>query len=215
MEKTDNRIVFTLAGRLTYPNLFEPRAVGPKGKAGDNSKAKYSANFIFEPTHPDLPSLKKLCVAAAKKKWPNRDPKDLKFPWSTGDSIADKRSARGKADSEHLRGKIVVVARSTFQPGLAVVVDRKLVELDTDELQAQFSKCFYAGVEVVPEFSVAVYEGVGSNPDGINLYLNSVLSLNKGEKIAGTGTKSLRDTFAHYAGSLSAEDPTAGMEDFL
>jgi hypothetical protein len=193
---------------LTFPNLDEARAVkGPNGKP--SGEPKFSANFEIEADHEDLAALKARAVAVAKAKWPGRDLKELAFPFSSGDKLADKAAAK-KKDREFSRGKAVLVSRSKFQPNLSVVEGGKIVEIDGND-KGKVKKLFYSGVRVLAQFNFTAYDGVGANPDGVTAYLNKVLSLNQGTRL--TGGASSAEVFKDYIGAATDYDPTEGLDD--
>ncbi len=195
---------------MTFPNLMEAKAVMLKGKAtGD---PKFSANFEFAADHPDLQALKAKAVEIARAMWPNRDfasdvaANNFSFPFTNGDKLADKAKAKNK-DREFSRGKAVLTSRSKFEPKLAVLENGKLVDYEGDRRALAKNK-FYSGVLVLAEINFVAYPGVGQNPDGVTAYLNGVVSLNKGDRVAGGS--SLAETFKDYVGHATDVDPTAG-----
>ena len=190
-----------------FPNLIEPRAVGPKGK--EQGKPKYSLNFVFDPDSEDLAKLKSLAAKLAKAKWPSRDLKELRFPFSNGDKLADKQKAKGK-DAEFYRGKVVLVSRSQYEPRLSVIQNGGITDLEGDARVAAKGK-FYHGVEVLAQVNLVAYDGVGEDgKDGVTAYLNMVLSTNKGDKLSGGA--SAAEVFSGYAGVSTTEDPTEGSD---
>ncbi len=192
---------------MTFPNLMEARAVQVKGKP--SGEPKFSANVEMLPTSADLAAAKAEAARVAKAKWPGRDLKELAFPFSSGDKLADKAKAKGK-DREFSRGKVVLTARSKYQPRLSVVLNGRIVDLDADTL-AQHKSKFYNGVSVLWQVNFSAYEGVGNNPDGVNAYLNMIVSLNKGDRLSGGA--SAAEVFKGYVGVTSAEDPTSDDEE--
>lgn len=198
-ENTPILFAFTQPVILTFPNLFTPKAF--KGKGGQpNGEAKYSANFMFAPDHPDLPAYKAALVAAAKQRWPSRDIKSLAFPLANGTQAADKRRDRtGKDDGEFQRGQVIVAARSKFPPSLAVIANGQVLDLD-DNNRAAHSAQFYFGTECLAQVNLVAYEGVGQNPDGVTAYLQMVLSLNRGKKLSSGGAPSAAEAFRGYVG---------------
>ena len=194
---------------MSFPNLFEARAFGPKGK--ESGQPKFSANLNFKADSVDLKGLKSLAVKVARARWPDRKLSELKFPFSDGDKLADKAKAK-KKDGEFQRGLVVVAGRSKYEPRLAVFENGKIVDLEGAARAAAKGK-FYPGVEVLATLCLVAYDGVGANPDGVTAYLNLVLSTNKGTRIAGGA--SAAETFKGYAGSAKAEDPTVGAASGL
>lgn len=214
----------------TFPNLLEAKAVQRNGKA--TGEPKFSLNIEIDPeTQPDLKrAIQAKALEIARAKWPGRDfakeaaktytdqdgsvQKKLPtfvFPWSNGTELADNAKAKGK-DREFSRGKLVLTARSKFQPGLSAIVGGKLVEYGDTVPVASSKAYFYSGVEVLVEVNFQAYDGVGeTGADGVTAYLNKVLSTNKGKKLASGGA-SAAETFSGYLGSISNVDPTAGAD---
>lgn len=192
---------------MSHPNLFEARAFGKKGK--EQGEPKFSANFLFTPDSADLKELKSLCAKVARAKWPDRKFSELKFPFTDGTKLADKRKQKaGKDDGDFQRGLVVVAARSKYEPRLSAIVNGKVVDYEGPARAAAKDKFFF-GAEALAQFNVMAYDGVGSNPDGVTVYLNAVLVTGKGKKIAGGG-QSAAETFKGYVGSATTEDPTSG-----
>lgn len=215
-ENTPGLYTLTAPVLMAFPSLLVPKAF--KGKNGkDQGEPKYSANFVFKPDHPDLTPLKNLVVKIAKARWPDRDLKELALPFSSGTKLADARAAvckeKGKEpDGEYQRGCAVINSKSKYQPTLSYLVDGRLIELVTEAEKKANQDKFYFGVEALANFNVVAYEGPGKNPDGVTIYLNAVLSLNKGKRLGG-GVPPASEVFKGYAGSATTEDPTAGQDD--
>lgn len=206
-------------------SLIEAKRFKQNGK--ESGEPRHSASFIFDPTSPDLARIKAAAVAVAQAKWPGRDIggdfKAGKFglPFAAGNSIVAKTQAKmakagkeydGKAD--FMKDKVVLKASSKYQPRLAVIENGKISPpLEGAALTANKGK-FYFGAEVLFEVNLSAYDAVGSNgTDGVTAYLQQVLTTNKGKRLSG-GTDPA-ETFASYAGKLSSEDPTKGLEDTI
>src|SRR5208337_2356938 len=109
-----------------------------KGK--ESGEAKFSANFVLDLNHPDLKPMQAVAAEVAKAKWPGRpfknekDPtRNLKFPFSAGDRLADRRKDKsGKDDGEYQRGKVIIAARSKYEPKLSGVQNGKVVDFEGD-----------------------------------------------------------------------------------
>jgi len=208
MSKDDGIYNLTAPVQSCFPNLIEARAVGPKGK--EQGKPKYSLNFIFDTDSEDLKNLKALAAKLAKAKWPGRDLKEIRFPFSNGDKLADKQKAKGK-EAEFYRGKVVLVSRSQYEPRLSVIQNGGITDLEGDARLAAKQK-FYHGVHVLAQVNLVAYDGVGEDgKDGVTAYLNMVLSTGKGEKLSGGA--SAADVFKGYAGVSTTEDPTDNGSD--
>lgn len=212
MADQDNIGLFTLTSvaTLDFPHLFEAKAFVKNGKPA--GEPKFGANFIIDPNHVDLQNLKAAMAKVAKAKWPSRALGELKFPLSRGDELADKRKKKtGKDDAEHLRGKLVITARSKFPPALGGRENGKDVDYDTEIKRSQAKTKFYSGTECLAQFNFVAYEG-GQGPDGVTAYLQQVYTFNRGAKIAGAG-RSAAETFRGYTGTATEEDPTGGNWD--
>lgn len=193
---------------MTFPNLMVPKAFGAKGK--ESGEPKYSANFSFNPDSADLKGMKAVAARVARAAWPGRDFKELIFPFSNGDKLADAAKVN-KKDREFYRGKVVIAARSKYEPRLSGIENG--VAVDYEDTRKAAAGKFYSGVEVLAQVNFVAYKGVGRNPDGITAYLNMVFTTNKGMRI-GTN-QSAAEVFKGYVGIVSAEDPTAGAASNL
>jgi len=210
----------------SFPNVMEAKAVKKNGK--ETGEPKFSYNFEFPADHPDLKSLKSLALKLAKAKWPGRDIvreaalvdangnkklSTFNFPWSLGDSLAEKAKKNGK-DREWSRGRLVLTARSKYEPRLSAIVNGQLVEFDGEnQPRALAKKHFFTGADVLFQVNLQAYEGVGdTGADGVTAYLNMVLATGKGKKVGGSAP-SAADTFKGYIGTVSNEDVAAGLDD--
>ncbi len=110
-----------------------------------------------------------------------------KFPVEDGTKMAEEARAKHR-DREWARGKILFTAQSNV------------------------NKFFYSGVLAIGTFMFSAYEGFGG---GVTAYLNEVLSLNSGDKIAGGPDAEEKygdaSRFDQYTGHVSNLDPTAGI----
>ena len=203
-QQNEGIFTFTTPKTLTFPNLLEAKAVkGPNGKP--SGEPKYSSNFEFDISDDDLTAAKAVAAKIARAKWPGRDLKELSFPFTNGDKLADKAKAKGK-DREFSRGKVVLTARSKYQPRMSVVENGRAIDLEGDAIVATGKRVFYTGVSVLAQVNFVAYDGVGANPDGVTAYLNMVCSLNKGKKLTSGGA-SAAEVFKGYIGTTSDENP--------
>lgn len=207
-ESTEGRIKNTVPEVMSFPNLDEPRAVKRNGK--ETGKKKYSINLELEPDSATLKAFKAEAVAVARAKWPGVDLATLKFPFTSGDKLADAAKAKGK-DREFSRGKAVFTARTEFQPNLSTIKAGKIVDLDGED-KGQIKKLFYNGTKVLAEFQFKAYDAVNEDgKPGVNAYVNKVLTLNQGTRL--TGGASSEEAFKDYIGSVSDYNPTEGLDD--
>ena len=212
MADAENIGLFTLTSVavLDFPHLLEAKAFVKNGKPA--GEPKFGANFIIPNDHPDLANLKATMARVAKAKWPNRPLSELKFPLTAGDKLADKRKQKsGKDDADHMRGKLVITARSQFPPALGGRENGKDVDYDTEIKRSQAKTKFYSGTDCLAQFNFVAYEG-GQGPDGVTAYLQQVYTFNRGAKIAGAG-RSAAETFRGYTGTATDEDPTGDWDN--
>lgn len=195
---------------LYNPNLLVPKQFEGKGEA------KFSARLAIRADHPDLDGMKAAAAAVARAGFPGRAFNTLVFPFKSGDTLADEAKARVEAKEpkarlqEHLRGMVVIQARSKFAPRLALLQNGQIIEFESVEQALPHQGKFFSGAEVLVEIKFNKHQ-VGTNPPGVNAYLNKVLATGKGTRLAGSS--GVADTFRHYIGTISATDPTAGMDD--
>lgn len=206
---------------LTHPAIlrtFKDQLFVPKSYIGKNGKPqgepKYNGEFIFSAGHPDLPAMKELVAGLARARWPDKPFTELSFPFQSGDKINAKREAKEKKGDEYLRGTVVMNIKSKFVPKYAYLENGKFIDLETETAIQTAKSKFYSGVEVLAQFNFVPYDPIGENAKGgVTAYLNMVVSTNKGKKLAPG--KSSSEVFKGYAGSVSAEDPTTGLDDVM
>lgn len=209
--KTDGRYTFTTAIRMPFSNLITPTPVGRKGKA--KGEPKYSGTFLIPTDSPDLKAFKAKAAEVARARWPGRDLKELKFPWQVGEKRAEKAQKNGK-DGSFFNGNVVLDARSKFEPRLSILTGKAIRDLEGAQRALEGKQKFYNGCYVVPQVNFVPYEGqeedgVG-NPDGVTAYLDAVLFVKDGPRIGGA---SGAEVFKAYAGTVSAESATDGLDD--
>jgi hypothetical protein len=208
----------TVPAILCFPALFEAKKFKRGGK--EQGEPKYQSTFMFAPDHPDLAAIKSLAVQLAKAKWPGRDiaadfkAKNFKMPWQSGDVLIEKRKIKlqkenkpydGKAD--FAAGQVLIKSASKFAPRVAIMENRKIIDLEGPAIALHKSK-FYFGSQAFGQLNLVAYDAVGEDgKDGVTAYCNLVLTLNKGKRLSGG--QSAAEVFSGYAGTLSAEDPTA------
>lgn len=222
--------------QMTKPApLIWAHAISPRPDRvvkGEQYPGGYEATFLLAPEHPDLTTIKSLLQRAAMgfdkfaekiadNKAAGRASLDgLKFPLESGDKMADRGKAANK-DREFCRGMAVLKAKSNVAkrdgtplspPRLVVLQNGKYVRYQDDE-RPLAKRFFYSGVLAIGTFGFVPYAGMGG---GVSCYLNEILSLNAGDKIA-TGIDDEAkygspDTYKGYVGHVSAVDPTA-MDD--
>lgn len=229
---------FTTAHRVSYADIMIPSTY-VKGKPkimGPGPNARYTATFVIDPTPQmatvdskeidmsDLGRLKREVIKMLNAH--NSTGKKLKIgrlteeqeqasshvevqvPWKDGSKEADKIKAKGK-DGEVFRGQTLLKASSKYQPALAAIENKQIVEFTTEEAIAAAKKFFYSGAYMVPSVGLHWYKGDEGKPDGVSLYLNGVLFAKHGPRLGGR-TQNAAETFKGYIGQISQEDPTGG-----
>ena len=191
--KTPN-IVVTPEFRMVFPNLFVPRAFKRNGK--EAGEVKYGLTMLFDPK--TIEPLKSAVKHVIAEKWPGRDPKTLKLPFTGGDAQAAK-SAANKKDGDFFKGTVVVKASSKFKPGVVDAQSEPI--LDPGRI--------YSGCYGHAELNFVAYDAVGAGgQDGVTAYVNFVLKTRDGDRIAGKDAKTV---FAGITGATV--DDTAGLDD--
>lgn len=208
----NNKIGITLIpeARLIFPDLFEAKAFQRNGKP--QGEPKFGGTFLIPLDSTlkdgsgrviiDVSGLKEVAVKVARLKWPGRDLSDLRFPFKDGDKeavrIGAKREAAGKkGSSDFYSGNLVLKATSKFQPAVLGGNEKQPI-IDASKV--------YSGVIVTAEINFTAYDGVDGGQDGIKAYLNSVLVLRDGDRIAG---RDASQSFSGIGGGESTYDPTS------
>ncbi len=223
MANQDNIYQMTHPAPLIWSHLITPQPEHTRGKTV--FKTSYNGVFLLTKEHPDwAPIASKMQALAAKDLPGNSTPsfpgldRDAEGKLSiSGDNVANAAKAAGK-DREWARGKIMFKAQSNVKtlkgdllmpPRLVVLLNGKYVNYGTSEAPRELAaKFFYSGVLAVGTFMFSSYEGFGG---GVTAYLNEVLSLNSGERIAGgpDAEEKYGDAgkFSQYTGHVSNVDP--------
>lgn len=157
-KKTNVMKVVTPKFRLSFPELFEP-------KAFENQAAKYSCQMLFD-KKTDLSPLKNVVKKAIKDKWGETPPKGLVLPFKDGN----------EKDLEGYEDTIVVIAASKFRPQ---VVDQKLEAILTaDDI--------YAGCYARAAINAYAWEYKNAKGQvmkrGVSFNLESLQKLAEGER---------------------------------
>lgn len=203
--------MFTQPVRAVFIDAITPRTFDKNSKT---DKPKFGGTFVFPADSPDVANLKAAMMAAAKQKWPSRDLKELKFPLTTGakkieteKKMAAKKNAEPRSQAFFEGNTLVITARSDFEPGLAKLVNGKVIEISGPTRAA--CKDFYNGCYVIPVFAFVPYDAKkADDPDGVTAYLQSLLWVKDGERIGGGSVVS---KFAAYAGTVTDQSP--GSDD--
>lgn len=198
----------------TVNTLFTPTQFKNKGEF------KFSAGFVLNSDHPDLVAVKTAINNVAQAASPGIAWNAIGKPLSTGDKHADQKKAKAgeKYDGSYdwMRGKVVLTARSQFQPQLSVFNGKgnPVIQLEDEALKAKYRDKFFWNAEVIAEFAFVWYpaQKEGDKP-GVTAYCQAVLATGGGTRTSAT--KPANETFSAYLGHATTEDPTggAGVED--
>jgi hypothetical protein len=154
-EEPNLKRVITPIARLSYPHLFA------KSEGMNGNEGKYQCELIF-PEGTDLSELKAAANAAAKEKWGNKPPKNLKSPFRKGDE--------DREDKDGYEGSVFIGARSKDKPGVVVGPGRVACS-DASEV--------YGGCFVKASVTAFAYDTNGNK--GVAFALNNVWKIRDGE----------------------------------
>lgn len=181
-EPNPKRVITPIA-RLSYPYLFE-KSEGMNGQEG-----KYQCELIFE-DGADLAELKRAANIAAKDKWGDKVPKNLRSPFRDGDTDRE-----GKDGYE---GCVFIGARSKDRPGVVIGRDRAPCTDQSD---------VYGGCYVKASVTAFAYEQAGNK--GVSFALNNVWKIRDGEPFG-----SRRNADEEFAEADVDEDAFGGDDSF-
>lgn len=196
--------------RIIYTEtLFTPKAYkNAQGK--EQGDPKYGCQILLAADHADLKPIKDKAIAVAKAHWPGANLGEIKFPFKSGDKDNEKRVAAGKKPRDFVKGLVFITGRSKYAPRLAGFENGRIVDYGDEAAIAKAKSKFYSGTEALVQLNFV--PGEVDEKRYVTAYLNLVLTLNKGERIAGGG-KSASEVFKGYAGHATLEDPTGGDLD--
>lgn len=181
-EETTKRVI-TPEARLSYPYLFE------KSEGMNGAEGKYQCELIFEPGA-DLSELRAAANAAAKDKWGDNIPKNLRSPFRKGDD--------DREDKDGYEGRVFIGARSKDRPGIVVGRDRHACT-DPSEI--------YGGCWVKASVTAFAYDTSGNK--GVSFALNNVWKLRDGEPFG-----SRRNASEEFGEEEIDEDAFGGDDSF-
>lgn len=150
--------VMTPEFRVSFPNVFRPRAVT------EGQEPKFSISALFPPGA-DLSELKTAAAAVAKEEWGSKPPANLRSPFKD----------QGEKDMEGYEpGAVYITASSKRRPGL---VDEDVQPI-LDESE------FYAGCYARMTVVAFTYSGKGMRP-GVAFGIQNIQKLRDGEPLGG------------------------------
>jgi len=166
-----SNIFITPLGRVSYPNLFKPKA-----DTFDSSKpAKYSVDLLFPKTdlkNCPLNALRNEIEKTIKARWPKR-PAFLNMPIKDGDGTKPKA---GTPYDEAYHGCWFITLKNTRRPQV-VDSQKRLIENEGD---------VYGGCYGKASFQLYAYDNTGTK--GVMLSLNNFQKVKDGEAFGAGGT---------------------------
>lgn len=168
--------VTTPKGRVSFPNLFTPRAVMT------GAAEKYSVTLLIPKTE-DISKLVELRNKTVSDKWPdaNTRPKKLHNPIKDGDTDVMDDGTLRKEKYPEVAGHWIIAASRTKKAGAPKVVDQQMQAiLDEGEV---YAGC-YARMSV-HAFAYAPSKNAPQSKYGVSFGLNNVQKLAEGEPFAG------------------------------
>lgn len=152
----------TPEGRVSFPHVFKPSAFSPE------QEPKYSLTLLF-PKGTDLTPLRQAAVKAAKEKWGDNIPKNLRNPIRDGD----------EKDLDSYAGMMFISTISKQKPS---VVDRNVQPILE---QGEFYAGCWAKVSVRPY----AYGGPGTKyRAGVSFGLQNIQKIRDDEPFSGRTT---------------------------
>lgn len=132
-----------------------------------NGDMKFSCVLLFDPADPTIALMKKAAGAAAKKKWPEKMPANLRSPFRDG----NEKEYQGFGD------KVFVSCSAKNKPG---VVDQGLKAITSDE---PGPGGIYSGAWVRADINAFAYDTKGNQ--GVSFGLNNIQKLGDDEAFSG------------------------------
>lgn len=177
--------------RLSYEHIFNPSAFD------DKSDPKYSAVFIVDKNHPDLPALKKALLEAGAEKYPaaftgTSWPKGYTCALKDADKDTNELGEVLAENNPEYAGCYIIRADSTRRP---LTIDRKKAAV------TEADGVIYSGCYVNASIAAGAYE-FGKVKKGVKCYLNGVQFVADGERFGGDAS----DDFEALDGDDVADD---------
>lgn len=161
--------IYTPKFRVSFPNVFEPRAMGED----PNGKKKYSLTMLFnvaeikkDPAQLKLWNDMKVALqTAAREEWGDKIPQGLKSPFRDG---KEKEQYDGYGE-----GIIFASATSMSRPGLVDRNNARIISADD----------FYAGCYARATVNAFAWKFMGKH--GLSFGLQNIQKLDDGEPFGG------------------------------
>ncbi|MGI9494046.1 MAG: DUF2815 family protein [Geminicoccaceae bacterium] len=189
--------LITPQGRLSFPQLFEPREI-------NGSEPKYGATIIFEDNDdPQLKAMKEAALEAAREKFGAKTDqliKAKKIKWPFLDGATELRDGFGE-------GKVFIRPTSKQQPGC---VDR-YAGSDGKPKPITEAGELYAGCYVRASLRPFAYDTNGNK--GVSFGLQNIQKLDEGERLDGRAKA--EDEFEAIETSPVAMNGADELDDIL
>lgn len=216
MAEVNNKFVFHENTRAVWNHIFKPGEFKARPGAPAQSTPRYDTTLIFPVDSPIAKAFWAHVCDMTRHYFPGLDPNSYGslpkefWPFKSGDGMIAARAALGKNDREFLRGMYALNAhRSTNidQMPVGVLLNGNFVDFHPgDPLYAAQAPKFYSGVEVIATIAVAKRS---QGPTGLTCYIEHLLSLCRGDRIADGG-RSSEDRYAEYRGKIVGVSPYSG-----
>ena len=200
--------IFLTKVRLSFPTLVEPRVVGNN----PNGKAKYSADFIMEPSHPDFANFMTEVRRLATEKWRENAGNVLTMIgtdrklrcYGRGDERVDKKTFKPYLG---YAGNVYISASRDFAPQM-IQLDGSPVDSNNTMAYQAIARSLYGGCYV----NVALRPWLQENEHGrgVRCDLAGIQFAADGEAF-GEGDIDVSGMFAPVATAPAAPTPPWGM----
>lgn len=178
--------------RLTFPVLFDAKQVNNQGDP------KFSAAFLFEPTHPQVPELTAAIIAVATEKWGDKAMEEL-GKLKAADKIC-VHDGDSKSDYDGYAGMKFINASNKVRP-LVIGAQREVLAASDGK---PYSGCYVNAI-------IEVWAQANQFGKRINASLLGVQFVKDGTRLAG-GSVAAADDFEAIpeAGVAKAEATKTG-----
>lgn len=175
--------------RAFYANVWEPRAMQ------EGAEPVYSVMMVFDKEAQqtaEFKSLKKMAMDAAKEKFGDKLPANLRTPFRKGSE---------KLDTNGMEADFVFVnAKSKYKPGIVNQIAQDII--DKDE--------FYSGCFARATVTCYAYDQKGNK--GVAFGLQNLQKLGEGDVLGGR--KAAKDEFEVVEGFDASSNDDFGDDDF-
>lgn len=203
-EKADNQIgqyTLEIPTRIVHVTLTRD-ALDRRKKRFNDTKDRWSVDFLFDPGSEALKAAKKVCAAVFKAAFPAAKPSEIDFPFHDGTELADDAQKDGK-NKEFMRGKVVLRTSAPREPVFSQLKGSTWSDATADR--------FYSGCFAVAQLNFKDYKAVKKQDnDGVKAYLNMLGFHSDGERIGG---RDPNVTFANVKGKATEENPFTDDEE--